>query len=142
SVSVSENQQVKPKSSRPDRRVAVLAYAKFPSNRPFSSRCARGEKVIWARTSPQPYGVRRQAKRDAALACVCAISISRRSSQSGVALRLPPHSIKSRTVTDSFNTPVLAAFIQKSREGVCSPCPEPVQCFNDCQTCYPMPGCA
>src|SRR6266516_2278605 len=55
---------------------------------------------------------------------------------------LPPHSIKSWTVTDSLKTPVLAAFIQKSREGVCSPCPEPVQCFNDCQTRYPMPGCA
>jgi len=35
SVSVSENQRVKPKSSRPDRCVAILAHAKFPSNRPF-----------------------------------------------------------------------------------------------------------
>src|SRR6266446_3814582 len=57
------------------------------------------------RTQEPSYGVRRQAKRDAALPCVCAVSISSRalSSQSGVALRLPPHSIESRGVTDGFN---------------------------------------
>src|SRR5437867_9458615 len=50
--------------------------------------------------------------------CLCHIYLKTSfSSQSGVALRLPPHSIKSRSVTDSFNhTPL--RFGPAARAGV------------------------
>src|SRR5881396_139489 len=58
-----------------------------------------------------PYGVRRQAKRDAALACVCAVSISRRASQakaaSRFACRRTPHKVPERDRQFTPHTPLL-----------------------------------